>query len=108
MTNGAAPNYVHSLDGIGGLLGRTVNICADRGVQGIGSVHDQLLCLAADAPTVSTAVRMATVELFGRDLLAEFRREVLTYLPISANIPEVPEYGSLDITEVLKSEYYFN
>lgn len=108
VTNGAAPNYVHSLDGIGGLLGRTVNICADQGVQDIGSVHDQLLCLAADAPTVSAAVRMATVQLFGRDLLAEFRQEVLTYLPSSANIPEVPEYGSLDVTEVLKSEYYFN
>jgi len=32
----------------------------------------------------------------------------LTYLPNSAIIPEVPEYGSLDVTEVLKSEYYFN
>jgi DNA-directed RNA polymerase len=106
--NGAAPNFVHSLDGIGGLLGHTVNLCQAQGVQDIGSVHDQILCLAADVPVVSSCVRKATVDIFQHDVLAEFRREVLTYLPNSAILPEVPEYGSLDVTEVLKSEYYFN
>lgn len=106
--NGAAPNFVHSLDGVGGLLGRTVNICLEQGVQDLGSVHDQILCLAADVPTVSKAVRKATVDIFQHDVLAEFRREVLTYLPSMVELPEVPEYGSLDVNEVLSSEYYFN
>lgn len=106
--NGAAPNYVHSLDGFGGLLGETANLAISRGVQDLGSVHDQLLCLAADAPIVSSCVRTATVNLFSRDLLSELRSQVLTMLPSSHNIPVVPEYGSLDITEVLNSEYYFN
>lgn len=106
--NGAAPNFVHSLDGIGGLLGRTVNLIAEQGVQDIGSVHDQLLCLAADAPTVFTGVRQATVNVFSRDLLHDFRMELLTYLPSGCKLPEVPEYGSLDIAEVLNSQYYFN
>lgn len=107
-TNGGAPNFVHSLDGIGGLLGHTVNTCFKKGVVDIGTVHDQLLCLAADAPVVSESVREATVDIFSRDLLSEFRTQVLTMLPSSANIPDVPEYGSLDIKEVLKSKYYFN
>jgi len=106
--NGAAPNYVHSLDGFGGLLGETANLANALGVQDLGAVHDQLLCLAADAPIVASCVRRATVNIFSRDLLAELHSQVLTLLPSSATIPTVPEYGSLDITEVLNSEYYFN
>lgn len=106
--NGAAPNFVHSLDGIGGLLGHTCNLASKEGVTDIGSVHDQLLCLAADAPVVSKCVRKATVDIFSRDVLAEFRAQALTMLPSVVTLPEVPEYGSLDVTEVLSSQYYFN
>jgi len=107
-TNGGAPNYVHSIDGFGGLLGHTMNLANKKGVQDVGSIHDTLLCLAADAPTMSVCVRKATVDLFSRDLLSEFRTQVLTMLPPVVTLPEVPEYGSLDVTEVLSSEYYFN
>ena len=106
--NGAAPNFIHSLDGVGGLLGATMNLAASRGVQDIGAVHDQLLCLAADAPVMARCVREATVELFSQDLLQDFRNQVLFFLPTGATIPELPEYGTLDVTEVLNSEYYFN
>jgi len=107
-TNGGAPNIVHSFDGIGGLLGHTANLALDNGVQDFGEVHDQLLCLAADAPIVAKCVRKATVDIFSRDLLSEFRLQALTMLPPLVVLPEVPEYGSLDVTEVLSSEYYFN
>jgi DNA-directed RNA polymerase len=106
--NGCAPNFVHSLDGFGGLLGHTVNLATKKGVQDIGAVHDQLLCLAADASIVGSCVRHATVDLFSRDLLSEFRAQALTMLPPMVELPPVPEYGTLDIHEVLKSEYYFN
>jgi DNA-directed RNA polymerase len=29
-------------------------------------------------------------------------------LPSSASLPEVPEYGSLDVSKVRDSDYYFN
>jgi DNA-directed RNA polymerase len=106
--NGCAPNFVHSLDGFGGLLGHTVNLCSKEDVNDIGAVHDQLLCLAADAEKVSRCVRLATVDLFSRDLLSELRLQVLTMLPSVVTLPEVPEYGSLDVNEVLSSKYYFN
>jgi DNA-directed RNA polymerase len=106
--NGGPANLIHSLDGFGGLLGHTVNMARGRGVSSIGTVHDQILCLGADYKTMSRSVREATVELFSRDLLAEFHQGVLTQLPGSAIVPEVPRYGSLDITKVLDSEYYFN
>jgi DNA-directed RNA polymerase len=106
--NGGPANLIHSFDGFGGLLGHTINLCSSRGVTSIGSVHDQIMCLAADYETTSGCVRKATVELFSRDLLDEFRQGVLTLLPGSATIPELPKYGTLDITKVLDSQYYFN
>jgi len=107
-SNGCAPNYIHGLDGFGGLLGHTLNLAAKKDIQDAGSVHDQIMCLAADAPTMSVCVRRATVDLFSRDLLAELRAEVLTLLPPMVELPAIPEYGSLDVTEVLSSQYYFN
>ena len=106
--NGGAPNFVHSLDGFGGLLGRTMNLASFNGIQDAGSIHDTILCLAADAETMSMCVRKATVDIFQRDLLSEMRQQVLTFLPNLVELPSVPEYGSLDVTEVLSSEYYFN
>ena len=106
--NGGPANFIHSLDGFGGLLGHTVNTCAANGVNHLGSVHDQILCLAADYMKVSSCVREATIDIFSRDLLTEFRNGVLTMLPSSANLPSVPEYGSLDISKVRDSDYYFN
>ena len=106
--NGGPANYIHSLDGFGGLLGHTVNLCAANKINHLGSVHDQILCLAGDYMTVSSCVREATVDIFSRDLLKEFREGVLTMLPSSVTLPDVPEYGSLDISKVRDSDYYFN
>lgn len=106
--NGGPANYVHSLDGFGGLLGHTVNLCAKSGIHHLGSVHDQIMCLAGDHQKVYSAVREATVDIFSRDLLREFREGVLTFLPKGAKIPDVPDYGGLDITKVRDSQYYFN
>jgi DNA-directed RNA polymerase len=106
--NGGPANYIHSLDGFGGLLGHTVNLCAANGINHLGSVHDQILSLSGDYMKVSSCVRAATVDIFSRDLLNEFRQMVLTSLPSSVTIPSVPEYGSLDVSQVQDSDYYFN
>ena len=106
--NGGPANYVHSLDGFGGLLGHTVNLCAANGINHLGSVHDQIMCLSGDYMKVASCVREATVDIFSRDLLNEFRTGALTMLPGSVTLPEVPEYGTLDITKVRDSDYYFN
>lgn len=106
--NGGPANYIHSLDGFGGLLGDTINLCAANGINHLGSVHDQILCLSGDYMMTASCVRQATVDIFSRDLLQEFRQGVLTMLPSSVSMPEVPEYGSLDIAKVRDSDYYFN
>ena len=104
--NGGPPNYVHSLDGIGGLLGMTAIKCKD--LPGFGSVHDQMVGHASSIPHIHRSVRESTVEMFSQDLLSDFRTGHLTSSEVSITIPELPKYGTLDISRVLKSPYYFN
>ena len=106
--NGGPANFIHSMDGFGGLLGHTINLCKANEVASLGCVHDQILCRAADYMMTSACVRQATVDIFSRDLLKEFRDMALTMLPSSVSLHEVPKYGSLDITKVKDSDYYFN
>lgn len=106
--NGGPANYIHSLDGFGGLLGHTINMCAANKIDHLGCVHDQILCLSGDYMMAASCVRKATIDIFSRDLLNEFRQGALTMLPSSVSMPEVPEYGSLDIAKVVDSDYYFN
>jgi len=106
--NGGPANFVHSLDGFGGLLGETVLACKALGINHLGAVHDQLMCLAPDYKKVSLAVRQSTVKLFSEEIFRNFRDSTLTLLPSSAMLPDVPKYGALDVTKVLTSDYYFN
>jgi DNA-directed RNA polymerase len=106
--NAIAPNFVHGLDGLGGLLGITVNLAAANNITSIRPTHDEIAVLAADAGMMSACVRQATVELFSQEILENFAAEISTLLPESVQLPPVPPKGTLDIKDVLKSDYYFS
>ena len=106
--NAIAPNVVHSLDGLGGLLGQTVNLALNTGIENFWTVHDHYATLAADAPTMFNCIREATVDLFSENILQNFRDSMMTLLPSSVELPLVPERGNLEISKVLNSDYYFN
>jgi hypothetical protein len=57
------PNLIHSLDATH--LALTLNEVRQRGVRGIGSIHDCLLCHPNDAEAVSQAVRKTFARLYG-------------------------------------------
>lgn len=106
--NAIAPNFVHGLDGLGGLLGITVNTAIANGVTSIRPTHDEIAVLAADAGMMSSCVRQATVNMFEGEILENFSSEISTLLPSSVSLPPVPPKGTLDIRDVLKSDYYFS
>ncbi len=103
--NGICPNYVHSLDAA--LKNKTVNLCAASGVSQFAMVHDSYGTTAHKSGVMATAVREMTVEMFEDDLLELFRNEIRMQLPVGVELPDVPERGSLDIRNVLESDYYF-
>ena len=106
--NAIVANFVHSLDGIGGILGRSVNYSYDLGVKDIFAIHDEVNIHASNVDTFSRAVRRATVDIFSEDQLTLFANSINVLLPAGVEVPPLPPRGSLDVTKVLDSRYYWN
>jgi DNA-directed RNA polymerase len=103
--NGIAPNFVHSLDAAA--LMRTVNHCLKAGVASFCMIHDSYGALSTRMHEVSAYLRVSFHELFGPDLLNDFRTQLLAQVPAGTELPEVPEKGSLNPSLVLQSEFFF-
>jgi DNA-directed RNA polymerase len=106
--NGIAANVVHSLDGIGGLLGLTVNSGQNFGIRNWMTVHDSYGTTAGESQGLYNCLRQATVAMFSENLLESFRNQLQSMLPSTSSLPEVPPLGDMDITQVLQSKYYFS
>ena len=106
--NGIAANVVHSLDGIGGLLGLTVNSGVHFGVQNWMTVHDSYATTACESQGLYDCLRQATVSIFSDNFLESFKKQIESMLPSNQKLPEVPTQGDMDISEVIRSLYYFS
>lgn len=106
--NALPPNWIHSLDGIGGLLGAAVNRASSMGVRSVMTCHDSIGVLAPDVENMHRSVREATVEIFSQDQLKILANQFAALLPPDVSLPSLPTVGDLDINDVLDSKYYFN
>ncbi len=110
MAMAIAPNFVHSMDA--GHMLRTVEYLLDRGRHDLhlSMVHDSYATHAADAEALSMALREAFVEMYQEKCwLTAFREEVAAQLPAeyAEQLPDVPAQGTLEITDVVNSLYFF-
>lgn len=106
--NGISPNFVHSLDAAALML--SIHYAAQAQVHSFSMVHDSYAVPAADAPTMAQCLRKAFVDCFGAtDVLAQLRDEVGAMLTPKnyEKLPPLPEKGSLDISLVTQSAYFF-
>ena len=106
--NGVSPNLIHSLDGVGGLLGSTVLLGLENGIDSFATCHDSFSTHAELSPTLATCIRQATVDIFKEDLLENFRQQLHAQLPPGILIEPPPEYGDFQIESVMDSDYYFS
>lgn len=106
--NAICPNVVHTLDGIGGLLGLTLSKLLQRGVKDARGVHDSVGVHARSIETLQSCVREATVEIFSENQLEILSNQFAVLLPSGVSLPSLPEMGTLDVADVLRSKYYFN
>lgn len=98
--NGVAPNFVHSLDA--SHLTLVVNAARARGIEAFHMVHDDFGTHAADAQALYEIIRQEFVGMYERhDVLAEFHAAY----PM---LPEPPAMGTLDLRQVLDSQYFFS
>jgi len=103
-----APNFVHSLDAAA--LTLTVLRAKAAGIASFAMVHDSYGTHAADTDTLARELRAAFVGMYtDHDPLAEFRERLLGQLPedLRKEVPELPPQGTLDLSEVLSSPFFF-
>lgn len=98
--NGIAPNFVHSLDA--SHLTLVVNAAKAEGVDSLAMIHDDYGTHAADAGKLYRIIREQFVAMYQKhDVLAEFHAAY----PM---LPEPPSMGTLDLSQVLDSPYFFS
>lgn len=104
QAQGSSPNFVHSLDA--SVLHMTVQDCASQGITSFSMVHDSYGTHSNKCPLLADAIRQNVYRIFSVDQLDAFRNALSQRYELS--LPDLPEYGSFDIEEVLSSLYMFS
>jgi Autographiviridae RNA polymerase len=98
-----APNVIHSLDAAALML--TIKKAQEAGIEQFAMVHDSYGTLAADVKPMRKATREAFVELYSHDVVRDLQAQWQKQTAVA--LPEPPETGSLNLNDVLRSEYFF-
>ena len=101
--SGICPNFIHSLDAACLML--YIVKCKKSGIKNFMTIHDCYGTLASDTDVSVKMLREAFVEIYKQPVLENFAQDILQG---EKEIPKLPQKGSLDIEEVLKSKYFFN
>lgn len=105
-----APNFVHSLDAAHLMM--VANRCTRLGITSLAVIHDSFGTHAGRTNELAGVLRETFVDLYRGDPLSAFRDEVRDQLGgltgEAANIPPIPEFGTLDLDEVRRSQYMFS
>lgn len=106
---GIAPNFVHSMDASHMML--TVDACLDKGITSFAMIHDSYGTHAGNAGILFKTVREVFVDTYTKhDVMADIRCHALNMLPdkIAHKVPECPQKGDLDLSQVKESLYAFS
>jgi len=102
--NGISPNVIHSFDA--SHMVKTINRMSECGVEDYAFIHDSYGCHAPMVDTMRSITQEEFVKLHGTNLLEDLKIQFEEYLGVE--LPDVPKTGTLDITKVLESEYFFH
>ena len=104
--SGSSPNFTHSLDAAA--LTYTVDKCLKEGVTDFAMVHDSYGTHSPNMNLLNDKLREAFVEMYrDNDVLQNLYDSAVNTLQEGTDIPKPPPRGSLNIEEVLKSDYFF-
>lgn len=101
--NGSSPNFVHHVDATHMMM--TITDCADAGIEDFAMIHDDYGTHAADAQQLQEIIQTTFVVLHTEyDLLGYFKA---VHEADGIDLPPVPDYGDLNLNDVLFSPYFF-
>lgn len=108
MAQSLSPNYIHSMDACH--MRMSVNAASHLTIS-FAVIHDSF---GVHAPVMrrflDEAIKPAFVQMYdGHNRLAEFAEQLRANLPEGAeDFDPLPEPGSLDVADVLRSEFFFS
>lgn len=104
MRSSAAPNFVHSMDA--SHLIKSINSFKDAGLGSIAVIHDSFGTHAGKTDALRACLKQEFVKLYSQDWLESFKNDAEEMI-LEEIEEEVPHVGTLDLSEVLKSDYVF-
>ena len=103
--NGVSPNFVHSLDAAA-LHKTVIRAHKELGINDFAMVHDSFGVHASYCEEFSKLIKDVFVKIFSVDLLRDWKQQLESYSGVE--LPEPPEYGTADITQIHDSTYFFS
>lgn len=105
QASGISPNWVHSMDAAH--MQKTVNRCHASGIRSFSLIHDSYGTHAGNSWAMAQFLREEFVKMYSEaDVLSEFADEIAMMLP-DAKLPSLPPKGTLDLSQVLESRFFF-
>jgi DNA-directed RNA polymerase len=98
--SGFSPNLVHSIDAA--MLMETVRRLQGYGIHSFSLIHDSYGTHAADIDKLHSVLRQVFYDIYKDGKFLEELKETML------SDRDIPEQGTLDISEVLVSKYFFN
>jgi len=102
-----APNWVHSNDAAHMML--TIHECNKLGVHHFAMIHDSYGTQVGDTEVLYNTIRKAFVNMYEKDVMEDFRTQLISQLPadLHESVVPCPTKGDFDLTNVLTSKYFF-
>lgn len=98
------PNFVHSLDATHMLM---TCLRMKKKELTFAAVHDSYWTHAADASTLAGELRESFTELYKMDILEDLKKSIEIRFP-GMTLPALPQRGTLDVSSVKDSKYFFH
>jgi DNA-directed RNA polymerase len=101
----SSPNFIHSLDAAA--MTKTINACHAQGIQDFSMVHDSYATHSVRMPEMVSLLKSEFVKMYEEnDFLQQLNDQVVRDLGRDS-APDIPEKGTLEISEVNGSDYFF-
>lgn len=106
QASGIAPNVIHSMDA--SHLMMTVNAAAEKGIGAFSLIHDSFGCHAGYAFELATCLREQFLRMYTEfDVLGNLAADFADASAADAELPPPPPCGTLDLSQVIGSQYFF-
>lgn len=103
QVRGIAPNFVHSFDAAHMML--TILDAGDEGITHFSMIHDSYGTHAADVDVLHECLRRQFLEMYKYPILPDIHADWERQLEMT--LPPPPVQGTLDLSQVIQSLYFF-